>query len=49
MFFSSKKRLSCLRTVCSHMSNLFDGVTKGFRYKMRRRVRALPRERQHRR
>ena len=35
MFFSSKKRLSCLRTVCSHMSNLFDGVTKGFRYKMR--------------
>ena len=35
MFFSSKKRLACLRTVCSHMSNLFDGVTKGFRYKMR--------------
>jgi large subunit ribosomal protein L9e len=35
MFFSSKKRLACLRTVCSHMSNLFDGVTKGFRYKVR--------------
>jgi large subunit ribosomal protein L9e len=35
MFFSAKKRLACLRTVCSHMSNLFDGVTKGFRYKMR--------------
>ena len=35
MFFSSKKRLAVLRTVCSHMSNLFDGVTKGFRYKMR--------------
>ena len=35
MFFSSKKRLAVLRTVCSHMSNLFDGVMKGFRYKMR--------------
>ena len=35
MFFSSKKRLACLRTVCSHISNLFDGVCKGFRYKMR--------------
>ena len=35
MFFSSNKRLACLRTVCSHISNLFDGVTKGFRYKMR--------------
>jgi large subunit ribosomal protein L9e len=35
MFFSSKKRLAVLRTVCSHMLNLFDGVTKGFRYKMR--------------
>merc|ERR1712100_90277 len=35
MFFSVRKRLSCLRTVTSHMSNLFDGVTKGFRYKMR--------------
>ena len=35
MFFSSKKRLAVLRTVCSHISNLFEGVTKGFRYKMR--------------
>ena len=35
MFFSTRKRLSSLRTVCSHMSNCFDGVTKGFRYKMR--------------
>lgn len=35
MYFSSKKRLACLRTVCSHISNLFDGVLKGFRYKMR--------------
>ena len=35
MFFSSNKRLSSLRTVVSHMSNCFDGVTKGFRYKMR--------------
>jgi|UniRef100_A0A7S0XAG4 large subunit ribosomal protein L9e len=35
MYFSAKKRLAVLRTVCSHMLNLFDGVTKGFRYKMR--------------
>ena len=35
MFFSTRKRLSSLRTVTSHMSNCFDGVTKGFRYKMR--------------
>jgi len=33
MYFSSKKRLSCLRTCVSHVSNLFDGVLKGFQYK----------------
>ena len=25
MFFSTRKRLSSLRTLCSHMSNCFDG------------------------
>ena len=34
MYFSSKKRLSCLRTCVSHVSNLFDGVLKGFQYKV---------------
>ena len=34
-WFSAQKQISCLRTVCSHMSNLFDGVLYGFRYKMR--------------
>ena len=46
MFFSSKKRLACLRTVCSHMSNLFDG-DQGVQVQDSRRVRALPREHQH--
>lgn len=35
MWLASNKRSSSLRTVVSHISNLFDGVTKGFRYKMR--------------
>jgi len=35
MWFSSQKSSSQLRTTISHISNLFDGVTKGFRYKMR--------------
>ena len=34
MFFHQEAP-SSLRTVTSHMSNCFDGVTKGFRYKMR--------------
>ena len=35
MWFSSNKRSAALRTTISHVSNLFDGVIKGFRYKMR--------------
>ena len=35
MWFSSNKRSAALRTTISHVSNLFDGVMKGFRYKMR--------------
>merc|ERR1719216_831490 len=35
MYFAKSKQLSSLRTVCSHISNLFDGVTKRFEYKMR--------------
>ena len=32
MYFSAKKRLACLRTVCSHIDNLFNGTIKGFRH-----------------
>merc|ERR1711862_389839 len=35
MYFAKSKQLSMLRSVCSHISNLFDGVTKKFHYTMR--------------
>ncbi|CAE8599942.1 unnamed protein product [Polarella glacialis] len=35
MYFAKTKQLSMLRSVCSHISNLFDGVEKKFEYKMR--------------
>merc|ERR1711971_1537930 len=35
MYFAKSKQLSMLRTVCSHINNLFDGVQKKFEYKMR--------------
>merc|ERR1711920_821333 len=35
MYFAKSKQLSSLRTVCSHISNMFDGVTKKFEYRMR--------------
>merc|ERR1711862_698655 len=35
MFFASTKQLSVIRTVCSHIQNLFDGVERKFVYKMR--------------
>mmetsp|Transcript_71448 Transcript_71448/g.165233 ORF Transcript_71448/g.165233 Transcript_71448/m.165233 type:complete len:189 (-) Transcript_71448:73-639(-) len=35
MYFAKSKQLSLLRTVCSHISNLFDGVLKKFEYRMR--------------
>ncbi|KAI8319049.1 protein component of the large ribosomal subunit, nearly identical to Rpl9Ap [Martensiomyces pterosporus] len=30
-----RKHVACIRTVCSHISNLITGVTKGYEYKMR--------------
>merc|ERR1719234_622551 len=30
-----RRDLACVRTVCSHMTNMATGVTKGYRYKMR--------------
>merc|ERR1711862_921036 len=35
MYFAKSKQLSMLRSVCSHISNLFDGVEKKYIYRMR--------------
>ena len=35
MYFAKSKQIAALRSVCSHIQNLFDGVEKKFRYKMR--------------
>merc|ERR1719390_18922 len=35
MYFAKSKQLSALRTCCSHIRNLFDGVTKQYEYRMR--------------
>jgi len=34
-WFGKKKQLAAVRTICSHISNMFKGVTLGFQYKMR--------------
>merc|ERR1712187_1044145 len=34
-WFGKKKELAAVRTVCSHITNLINGVTKGYKYKMR--------------
>merc|ERR1712160_146190 len=34
MYFAKSKQLSMLRSVCSHISNLFEGVEKRFEYRM---------------
>ena len=35
LWFASKKQLACVRTIISHVDNMFTGVTRGFIYKMR--------------
>merc|ERR1719199_706640 len=35
MYFAKSKQIAALRSVCSHIQNLFDGVEKKFIYKMR--------------
>ena len=35
LWFATRKQLACVRTVCSHIENMFVGVTRGFLYKMR--------------
>jgi len=34
-WFGSRKELSCVRTICTHIENMIKGVTLGFKYKMR--------------
>merc|ERR1712142_225625 len=34
-WFGKKKELASVRTVCSHIENMFKGVIKGYQYKMR--------------
>merc|ERR1712190_573235 len=35
MYFAKSKQLSMLRSVCSHVANLFEGVEKKFEYRLR--------------
>merc|ERR1712072_949606 len=35
LWFCSRKTISCVRTVASHIRNMITGVTKGYEYKMR--------------
>ena len=35
LWFANRKQLASVRTVCSHIDNMFTGVTQGFIYKMR--------------
>lgn len=34
-WFGVHKELTAFRTVCSHIQNMINGVTRGYRYKMR--------------
>ena len=34
-WFGKKKQLVAIRTLCSHIANLINGFTKGYKYKMR--------------
>ena len=35
IWFATRSQIACVRTICSHIENLFTGVLKGFCYKMR--------------
>lgn len=35
LWFATRKQLACVRTIISHIENMFIGVTRGFEYKMR--------------
>ncbi len=42
LWFGGRANISCIRTVCSHITNMITGVTKGFRYKVDLSVHTLP-------
>ena len=33
-WFSARQQQACVRTICSHVKNMINGVTKGFQFKM---------------
>ena len=35
MYFAKSKQTSCIRSCCSHINNMFEGVQKRYRYTMR--------------
>jgi len=35
LWFGQRKQIATIRTITSHIQNMIDGVTKGFKYKMR--------------
>lgn len=35
LWFATRKQLACVRTICSHIQNMFTGVKQGFNYKLR--------------
>ena len=44
LWFGKRKQLACIRTICSHIENMCNGVMmKGYTYKMPLRVRFQPR------
>jgi large subunit ribosomal protein L9e len=35
VWFGTKKQRACIRTACTHISNMIKGVSKGYQYKLR--------------
>ena len=35
LWFGKRKKLACIRTICSHIESMCTGVMKGYTYKMR--------------
>eukprot|EP00116_Pleurobrachia_bachei_P010837 sb/3471099/ len=35
VWFANRKAIACVRTICSHIENMFTGVRQGYKYKMK--------------
>ena len=35
VWFPNRKAVACVRTICSHLKNMFTGVLQGYKYKMK--------------